>query len=107
MIHFRRVLIDSKEEAGSPCFPPHSLVAAFAVQGYREEGNEEIAVGAKARGNQSLLVSLLCLWSLSLTLCVPVLVGFLVFVFPRGSPARTDLCKENPSTFCQKEFLPC
>lgn len=26
MIHFRRVLADCEEEAGSPCFPPRSLV---------------------------------------------------------------------------------
>lgn len=47
VIHFRKVLIDSKEEVGSPCFPPRSLVAALAVTGHREEGNEEIRVAVK------------------------------------------------------------
>lgn len=106
VLHFRRVLIDSKE-ADSPCIPPHSLVAALVVAGHREEGNEEIAVAAKGGGNQSFFLSLLCLWSLSLTLCVSVLLCFLVFVFPKGPPARIGYCEENPFTLCQKEFLPC
>lgn len=57
--------------------------------------------------SQSFLLSLLCLWSLSLISCVSVLLCLLVFVFLKGSPARTGHCEENPFTLCQKEFLPC
>lgn len=33
VIHFRRLLVDNKEEAGSLCFPPRSLVQPWQSQG--------------------------------------------------------------------------
>lgn len=91
VIHFRRVLADCEEEAGSPCFPPRSL-----VQRLQSWGTEKKGEAARGGGDQSFFCSPLCFWPLKLSFFVLFLLCFSVFVFPRGPPTGPDLHEEHP-----------